>query len=171
MVSKLTLKFLCLDKIPNHLTFTTLILFISCHCGGGIDYTIPSLSPTRYVSEENTVFDTSNICKDIQIARPYPEHDCEWFEQDSSRCEMYGDEFFYEISSRLMPASYICCSKFEFLIFILFENNIHMKFQFVGVELATVLIFRIGLMRILKRLILARTTKSLRNAPYTVMDT
>jgi len=84
---------------------------------------------------------------------------------------MYGDEFFYEVSSRLMSANYICCSKFDFLLFIIFENNIHMKFQVVEVEQATVLIFRIGLMHIPKRPILAKTMKSLRNAPYTVMDT
>ena len=84
-----------------------------CHCGGGIDQTLPSLSPS-IPSLSNSVsakLQPGKTCDDISIPRPWPEFDCDWFNLDpKARCAEFGEMVFFSINDQNMTANSVCCS-------------------------------------------------------------
>ena len=79
-----------------------------CHCGGGN-------MDSNNVNDDNTIGNKmKNTCKDLQIPRPWPIRDCEWFAKDTNRCELYGEDTMYEIflddyESTKRTANNVCC--------------------------------------------------------------
>ena len=84
-----------------------------CYCGGGIDDTLPTVSPSVPLPPalSNFISDRSERCSDVLIPRPWPERDCRWFALDpDGRCDQLGHTVFYEINNKNMSANEVCCA-------------------------------------------------------------
>lgn len=92
----------CLEK--GYVLFDINFMYAAeaCCCfGGGVKQSVPTHAPVDKL--------TGN-CKDIQIPRPWPKMNCDWFSLDSSRCVDYGNEVILRVNGEDMTANDVCCS-------------------------------------------------------------
>ena len=74
-----------------------------CSCQG---YT-EDLSST--ITSKNTVLSADSLCKDFQIAYPWPQYNCDWFSQNITRCDSYGNENVTLNGNKVVLAKDACC--------------------------------------------------------------
>ena len=78
-----------------------------CICGGGIKKVDPSIN-----SDRSEVATQNATCSNLQIPRPWPDRDCDWFQMDAeTRCIEFGADTFYKFNDEtIMTALDVCCS-------------------------------------------------------------
>ena len=64
------------------------------------------------IDDDTNDDDDERSCIDIQIPKPWPQRNCEWFARDASRCEVFGNSTILIEGNSNVPARYaneVCC--------------------------------------------------------------
>ena len=61
------------------------------------------------VNSVNVTTGINESCEDYQIAYPWPQHNCEWFQQNDTRCISHGNNYVTLNDNRLVLAKDACC--------------------------------------------------------------